>query len=264
MNKKQGAANIKKNYKKFNFHIQHLWDAFYAIDQGMLLSRKIIKKERSPVLKIPVFEERKFKKFTVNTQCGLVEHILKVRNPRIGLFEIISIFEQYLSEILTTVYINFPGKLISNNSNGESETKYLGVILKYDNKEEMIEKIAEEKVRNLMYASMREILVKDRGKLEIGDLFSKDKKLINEFVELCARRNLFVHNEGRVNKIYLDSVPWSSLKIGEMIKLDKEYISSGIKIVEKISKKMTVHVLKKFYKIKLKDIKKDFWKEEDK
>lgn len=254
MNKKQGSAKIKKQYKVFKKEINDLWDAFHAINSGMLLTKEMIKKSKKPILKIPMFYQNKTKKYKVNTQCGLIEHILVKRNLRTGLFESIAIFENYLADILTAIYNTYPHTLVSSDPKNSSNIRYLNIIIKSEDKDQMIEQIAEDKVRTLMYASPKDFFVKDKGNLNFGNLFKKHQDLIDKFVELSARRNIYIHNGGHVNKDYLNYISNSKFKEGNIAKMNQEYIVSAIYTIKELSKIITIHVLSHFYKTNLNQI----------
>lgn len=54
---------------------------------------------------------------------------------------------------------------------------------------------------------------------------------LNDFKEIYYRRNIFVHNHGKVNEIYLKNVENSNFKIGEKIEVDKKYIEDSFQKV---------------------------------
>lgn len=72
----------------------------------------------------------------------------------------------------------------------------------------------------------------------------------NEISELYLRRNLYVHADGAVNYHYLRAAPTEytdKLKVGDRLKIDKEYILKKLNIVEKLgTMAFYAYSLKKF------------------
>jgi len=68
-------------------------------------------------------------------------------------------------------------------------------------------------------------------KEEIGLGLGYIKELLDELIEIYQRRNLFVHNGGIVNSIYISKVDESlrqELKPGEVLSVEKEYLENSI------------------------------------
>lgn len=62
-------------------------------------------------------------------------------------------------------------------------------------------------------------------------------EVASQFNEIMARRNLLVHNDGIVNKYYLNRVVKNniySVKQGDVLKVGKEYIENAINIFEEV------------------------------
>jgi hypothetical protein len=76
------------------------------------------------------------------------------------------------------------------------------------------------------------ILFKDKPKLGLGYLESDAAQIS----EVFKRRNLIVHNGGKVSRRYLDEVEeefHATAKLGERIEVDPEYLQKAIDVFEK-------------------------------
>lgn len=93
----------------------------------------------------------------------------------------------------------------------------------------MLERVIEEKVRSLFYGAPSDFFVKDKAKLGFGDHFSKHfAGAIAQYAEITARRNVLIHNDGRVDRKYLREVPGIALTLGQKVDVDAEYLRSTL------------------------------------
>lgn len=93
----------------------------------------------------------------------------------------------------------------------------------------MLEKVIEERVRGIFYGAPSEFFLKDKAKLKFGDHFSTNcAEAVNKFVELCARRNVLIHNDGRVDRKYLREAPGSKFKLRETVSVHEPYLRGAL------------------------------------
>jgi hypothetical protein len=101
--------------------------------------------------------------------------------------------------------------------------------------EDAREVIIEHRVETLMRKSFDDWLqfFRDKPKLSLGYL--NDEDAIPRIDEVFKRRNLIVHNGGRVSRVYLKEVEESlrkGLKLGEIIDLTPDYLSAAVNLIE--------------------------------
>lgn len=151
------------------------------------------------------------------------------------LSSLVSTYESFLS----SVYSN----LIYNNRSlyFGSRTITLQELISND-LDDIIEKQIDEIVESDMYDSI------DLTKT----IFEKEKiaqneiaKTIEEFIEICSRRNIYIHNDGNVNKLYLSAVPSCNAKVGTYLKCDDKYYINSIISIQKLMFFMTFRLLEK-------------------
>ncbi len=83
--------------------------------------------------------------------------------------------------------------------------KYLNLILDSDTKEEIFSKIIEDKLRSYLYGNPIEVLEKDKIKLAFKTHFKANyQHILDEYKEITARRNIVVHNNGRIDENILE------------------------------------------------------------
>ena len=151
------------------------------------------------------------------------------------LSSLISTYESFLSCVYSNlIYNNQPlyfgsksitlQKLITNNLD--------------DIIEEQINEIVESEVFNSI-----ELTKKILEKENINQSFISP--LLDDYTEICSRRNIYIHNDGFVNKVYLNSVPSCKSKIGTYLKCDEKYYVDSIVTLEKLMFYLTFKVLEK-------------------
>jgi hypothetical protein len=187
---------------------------------------------------------------------GALSHLRDRVNPRRVLIDVVAAFEDYLGDLVTAVYMDFPGKLLGTDKGGaaaedsaEEREKLIKVIVTSTDKAEMLDFIVEEKVRGLFYGNPVAFFKNDKAKLEFRDYFrSQCVPQLAEYAELTATRNVIAHNDGRVDRKYLREVKGTSLRAGQRIELGREYIRSSIGLLEGLSAAATGLVLRGIYK----------------
>jgi hypothetical protein len=131
---------------------------------------------------------------------------------------IVDKFLNYVTDLLTLLYVVRPETLKSN------ETERLDFILEYTSMQELISAIAEKKVNELAFKSLKDLTdyLSKRG----FELFSSDsdKQYVSKLVEV---RNIIVHNRGRIGKISVRRFPEFSDKIGQVLDM-KEYDTAAV------------------------------------
>jgi hypothetical protein len=79
-----------------------------------------------------------------------------------------------------------------------------------------------------MYGSMRSWFewLDKQARMPLEDMLPDD----DELVEVFARRNLVVHNSGRANEIYMESVRTTAhtFKIGDRLAVDRQYLNRAL------------------------------------
>ncbi|MFR5097735.1 MAG: hypothetical protein ACLTEA_08685 [Clostridium perfringens] len=139
-------------------------------------------------------------------------------------------FEEMVSKMLLTDLLKYPRIKLEENSITFEELKDLGSI--DEAKKYLIEKevnlIMKENCDYWFNEHIKKLL-----KLKLNN-YNKNKAKFNE---IMARRNLLVHNEGIVNKYYLNRVGKDNIysaKIGERLKVDNVYIKEALEIFEEV------------------------------
>lgn len=139
------------------------------------------------------------------------------------LLSIIIVFERYFAEILKEIIKKYPSAYLNGRTLTYSE------LLTHKSIEEVQEKIIEKQVEETMRKSIFEIIKDLNSKHNLGiDIKSNDYNM--SFIEGYLRRNIVVHNNARVNNIYVEEMQKISKteekkNIGDELICNKEYIS---------------------------------------
>ena len=127
------------------------------------------------------------------------------------------------------LYRDFQGKISASQETPEQQMKILNIVINSASKEEIINKIAEEKIRGIFYGNPADFFLKDKAKIGLGDCFKTNfVKAIKEYKEVIARRNAVMHNEGRVDRKYLREVENPVFTLDQKVEINKEYITNSI------------------------------------
>ena len=248
-----GVSEIVKRFKSYNSEINEVFEDYLFIEHYYPILHKKIK---DGTIELMAFEsaytahKAPFKKDFI---YGVISRMTRKSNPVRSFIEAVTLTENYLQSIIYRIYRDFPYKLETKDEVTEQREKLLRLIIKSADKEEMINKIAEEKIRSIFYGNPVDFFSKDKAKIGIGT-FIKDnyKKALEEYSEIIARRNIFIHNEGKVDNKYIKEVNNTTLQPGGRPKIDKEYIRNTIKILRSLSLIATNLALTNSYSAKVK------------
>ena len=143
----------------------------------------------------------------------------------------ISSLEDYFNKIMKAllIYDNNRIKYHMNGINMQSEINIIDFL--NNSKEEMIEKIIDQKVDNLFYASPKKQLEYLDGAL--GITICEDSWY--KWIEYKARRDVIIHNNGIINDVYLSKVNgYGKFINGEEVFFDKKEFSDIVSTLKAI------------------------------
>jgi len=129
-------------------------------------------------------------------------------------------FLLYISYLLNLIYRNNPDMLKSNDKISFEE------IIGHDSMDDLISTLIEKRVNELAFKGMFKLADELSKKINLN-LFEDDDTL-NHAVQIIEHRNLFVHNRGIVNKLFLSRIPQYPKEIGATIDIDVESILEDI------------------------------------
>jgi hypothetical protein len=229
---------IHTAFKKYRKDLRDTWESFYLINSYMLPVHDRVKAGKEATLRLKLVFGPDTKEYSKEDTYGALASLLLKRNPRRTLIDAMSSTENYLSDLAAMVYREYPGRLggqsvVQTDSPAQFE-KMLSLILSSADKGEMIERLVEERVREIFYGNPADFFLKDKAKLGFGDFFkdAKIKPLLDSFVEATSRRNIVVHNAGRVDRKYMREVKNTQFRLGQAVSIPGDYLRATIANLE--------------------------------
>jgi hypothetical protein len=228
-------VKIHLRFKRFRQSLREGWNAYQLIDGFMPKVHDAIKSGALPTFAVEGLRGGNLRQLNKQGMYGAIDHLTAKVNPRRVLLDAVSNFEDFLGDVLQLVYRDHPAKLRSKDSqeSPEQSEKLLEVILSSQSRAEIIERLIEERVRGIFYGRPSAFFSKDLGKLEFGEYFRVNAApAVADYAEITARRNVLVHNAGRVDRKYLREVKGGALALGAMVPLDRPYLRKSIATLE--------------------------------
>lgn len=141
-------------------------------------------------------------------------------NTLIGL---ITRFEEDIAAYLYTLFLMFPDRI------KDKQVTFKEISGK--TAEEVKEYIILREIERIMWASQNEwFKIFEEHKI----CFDSCKKQLEKLTEIYARRNVWVHNSGRVNEIYINNVKNCKEELGTLLHVDTAYISEAFLCIKAI------------------------------
>jgi len=168
----------------------------------------------------------------VAAKLSTTSHMIRAATSiqRANISALVAEFEYMITRLLKVVCTHFPEKMVP-----DSATVNVGYLRsgrsfgdwQADQIEGAISLKLHESVEDIVKWILRDIAnLKDISKVE-------DSPYFVDFVEVCLRRNLFVHNGGVVNQFHIDRCRKSGIpaektgKIGDSLPVNSEYLKSA-------------------------------------
>jgi hypothetical protein len=180
---------------------------------------------------------------------GAISHILQSVSPQRSVISAVSHTESFLQFLAARVFRDHHQKLSVQQEQASREEKLLDIILSSTSKSDMIDRIIEERVRALFYGAPADFFLKDKAKLEFGDYFKANcKPAIDLYVEVSARRNLLIHNDGRVDRKYIRETKNTHARLREKLPIDTSYLRAALFTLRGLAATAGVLVCNRVYK----------------
>jgi len=183
-------------------------------------------------IKVENFFDGGMKEFAKSDAHGMVKRVLQIGNPGRSLIDAVALTEHCLQVMVSKMYVTFPERYFNTNQNNSGslnqQIKLVRLIIESPNRKSMIDEMVEEKVRGIFYGNPTHFFMKDKTKIGLGDHFSSQfNNAISMYQEVIARRNVYAHNGGRVDRKYLREVKNPQFKLNEKIQIDEKYLKEA-------------------------------------
>lgn len=254
MQPSHSISRVHVRYKGFQKDQRDVWESFCIVDFYGPKIKDLVKSDALPPLDIDRIWNESSRTLEKNDTYGALSSLTQRGNYRRTLLEAVLLFEDYMSDLISGVYMDYPMKLQSEpSSESESENKsgyqkLVRLILDSKDREEVIDRLIEEKVRGIFYGNPVDVFMKDRAKMEFGAYFKDTHKPdVEKFKKIVAARNLIAHNNGRVDRKYQrEADPTATL--GRTLVIDRKFLKDSIYVLSLLAAHATRLVIENIYK----------------
>ena len=241
---------IATRFRHFKKNMYDCWEAYVLLQYYLPQVHDSVKAGDMSPLRIKQVIADSELDLTVRRTLGAISHITQKASSRSTILTSVSHFENYLCDLCMYVFRDYPQKISASDTTetDDRREKLSQVIFDSSSREEIIERLIEEKVRGIFYGNPIDFFTKDKAKLEFGTEFSsRFQPAITNLAEVIARRNIIAHNDGRIDRKYLREVRGSTARLGEIVQLDANYLREAIDLMLGIASTATHLVNIKIY-----------------
>jgi hypothetical protein len=245
---------ITARFKDYNRDIKDVWTSYTFIDSYTQIIKTEVKNGSLPQFDQESLSgtDKKIHKKSITHTYGVADHICKKVNPDRSFVTAVALTEDFLKELMVTVYEEHPEKLDSKDTveSFDRQFKLLNTILSKNTKDDIVDALIEERVRGVFYGNPLDYFTKDKkAKLGFGEHFVNNHSVnLKYFKEITARRNLYAHNNGKVDSKYIREVSDPTFSIGRKAIIDKEYLRHSIIILRGLSAVAAGLIIKNIFK----------------
>lgn len=155
-----------------------------------------------------------------------------------SLMLLVTYFENTVSKILKTDFQAHPERVAL-----DKKMVPYKILEMSGNIEDVKYNLIENEVTTIMYKSVSDWIEYFKKNLKLSMTYVTE--VLPDLIEIIARRNLIVHNEGIVNTTYLSLVPEKyalQVKTGEILDVDKQYIYDAINLIELVGVAIIIEI----------------------
>lgn len=138
------------------------------------------------------------------------------------LIMLITRFEEFVANFISELYLLYPHKYLDKQQILFSEIENVGI-------ENIRKKIVEREIDSIMRESYVSWFNLFRSH---GMNFESCADELEKLKEIYARRNILVHNSGRVNESYIKIIPDSPFALGKHLTADDAYLNSAFDTIK--------------------------------
>lgn len=238
MNKQHSISKIGKRWRNLRGSLLDNWEIANFLIFHLKELKPLIKSKSIKHFTLPDIDNKLgkyYKGYKADTLIGVITRIESKTLFKSILIDQVSQTEDFLQDLMYVVYKDYPERLASvPNENAEDANKYqklLQLILKSSDKDEIVERLIEEKIRGIFYGKPLDFFTHDKAKIGFEDFFKSNfTKSLEKYGEVLARRNIYTHNDGRVDSKYLREVKGSKYKLDEKAIIDMQYITDTTRL----------------------------------
>lgn len=162
---------------------------------------------------------------------------------RSSLMNLVVFFETMIGDVIRCYIDIAPDAFVEKKSLTFKQIKELGGF------ENATEFLIENEMENIIRGGYKDWMTYIHNKMDVSlDIVKEDEE---QMIEAIKRRNLFVHNDGKVNNIYLKDIGSKyrdGIKKGKKLRVDSDYMKKTILIFKKIGYLILLSVMKKLDK----------------
>ena len=161
-----------------------------------------------------------------------VGSVLKAQHERdvfaTNIISIVSRMEAFLQECLTIAILAHPGKLSILDKAGVP----LELFLELKDHDVLLERLVEARCQELMFAKPADYISKFERVLSI----ELPAETVADYLEIKATRDLLVHNQGRINNIYVAKAGANKRgENGDELRVDADYFGEVVVTAKSLS-----------------------------
>lgn len=116
----------------------------------------------------------------------------------------VSTVECYLGNLLKKYFVMYKGEIVGKLIEEKDKIYTIHELEEFDSIDSAKEYVIDKKIENLIRGSFEDWCKFLKGKMSLSMGYMKDD--YDVLVEIFQRRNIFMHNDGVINRIYLSNV----------------------------------------------------------
>jgi len=132
----------------------------------------------------------------------------------------------------------------------QRDANLLEIILDSQDREEILERVAWGRIQSIGYGSLTRVLTKDSLRLRLGGHFDHSHDdVLATLGEASARRNIWVHNDGKVDRRYLKLIGAGGLRLGMRATISDAYLIAALTAIRTLGACVAYSAARGYYEV---------------
>ncbi|MUT69974.1 hypothetical protein [Stutzerimonas frequens] len=208
------------------------------ISNGLEAAMRGEHKEGSELVKVPADLVARLTQDTRERAGHIIE--MPELTLRMAFVHLVTLFEASLSDLIRAILFSRPSMLKSKRQISYEE------VFSVETMSDLVGKVIDREASDLTYGTVDDIFEHIKSKLHVPFELTPEERL--EITTAKARRNILVHNQGKVDSKFLRLAPSLNYSLGQQIKISATDCREAQKVFRKVIGSLVDSIERKYAK----------------
>lgn len=215
------------------------YDELIGISNDLEAAMRGEYKEGSELVRVPADLVERLTQDTRERAGNIIE--IPELTIRMAFVHLVTLFEASLSDLIRAILFSRPSMLKSKRQISYEE------VFSVETMSDLVGKVVDREVSDLTYGTVDDIFEHIKSKLHVPFELTPEERL--EITTAKARRNILVHNQGKVDSKFLRLAPGLNYSLGQQVKISVSDCGEAQRVFRKVIESLVDSIGRKYAKV---------------